>query len=137
MTLTSGLHTEDFVRPDFDRRDLWKPAHLIAHNDSALAKLQLEPDRKFQNRGVSCESVAQEVVSHLRGVFRQIDRHELPHLYYGCGRARGGSTSLTNVFGIAGIPSYYQPVKSVLRHVLNGTSPVAWRIGAGQIASTS
>jgi hypothetical protein len=118
------------LRPDFDAHDLWRLADLVARDDSSLAKLQLEADGTFQTRGVSGESVAQEVVTHLRGVIGQIDRDDLPHLYYGCGRARGGSTSLTNVFGLAGIPSYYQPVKSVLRHLLSDTSPVAWRIGS-------
>jgi hypothetical protein len=118
------------LRPDFDAQELWKLADLVARDDPSLATLQLEADGKFQTRGVSCESAAQEVVGHLRGVFSQIDRDDLPHLYYGCGRARGGSTSLTNVFGIAGIPSYYQPVKSVLRHVVSDTSPATWRIGS-------
>lgn len=104
-------------------------ADLVARDDPSLATLALEPDGKFQTRSVTCRSVAQEVVAHLRGVLREIPRADLPHLYYGCGRARGGSTALTNVFGIAGIPSYYQPVKSVLRHLLTGNSPAPWPIG--------
>jgi hypothetical protein len=124
--------TQESIRPDFDAQQLWRLADLIAGDDSSLPKLQLEPDHTFQTRGVTCESVAKEVVTHLRGVFSQIHRDDLPHLYYGCGRARGGSTALTNVFGIAGIPSYYQPVKSVLRHVLSDNSPVAWRIGSNR-----
>ena len=120
------------VRPDFDAQQLWRLAELVALDDPSLARLELEPDGRFQTRSVSCESAARDVVAHLRGVFRDFDRDDLPHLYYACGRARGGSTSLTNVFGIAGIPSFYQPVKAVLRHVVSGTSPAAWRIGPSQ-----
>ena len=122
---------ENHAHSLFDEHELYELADLIASNDSSLGMLHLSADGTFQKRGMSSESAANEVVSHLRGVFDRTDPRDLPHLYYGCGRARGGSTALTNVFGMAGMPSYYQPVKSILRHVLNGMTGPAWDVGAG------
>jgi len=124
-------HHQHLVRSVFDEQELYELAALIAGNDSSFDELHLSADGKFQTRDMSNGSAAKEVVSHLRGVFGRTDPRDLPHLYYGCGRARGGSTALTNVFGMAGIPSYYQPVKSVLRHVLNSMAAPAWDVGAG------
>jgi hypothetical protein len=126
-----GHPQDNPVRSLFDEHALHELADLIASNDPSLNTLHLAADGTFQTRDMSSESAASEVVSHLRGVFDRTDPCDLPHLYYGCGRARGGSTALTNVFGVAGIPSYYQPVKSVLRHVLNNTKAPEWDIGGG------
>lgn len=115
-----------------DEHKLYALADLIASNDASLGTLHLGADGIFQTRDMNSESAASEVVSHLRGVLGRTDPRDLPHLYYACGRARVGSTALTNVFGMAGIPSYYQPVKSILRHVLNDTTAPAWDIGARQ-----
>lgn len=120
----------DRAPSSFDERTLNQLADLIAGNDPCLSKLYLDADGRFQTRSMSSDGAAREVVAQLRAVFDRTDPNDLPHLYYGCGRARSGSTALTNVFGMAGIPSYYQPVKSVLRHVLNQSQAPAWDIGA-------
>lgn len=44
------------------------------------------------------------------------------------GKCRSGSTPLANVFGVAGIPSFFQPVKNVARHVLVGRDPPTWQV---------
>ena len=71
-------------------------------------------------------------MAQLKEGFGELDPAEFPHLYYGCGTARVGSTPLANVLGLAGIPSYYQPVKSILRCVLHGAEPVVWRFEPSQ-----
>lgn len=131
VTPAAGHPQANLVPSLFDEHALHELADLIASNGAALDKLHLGADGTFQTRDMSSESAADEVVIQLRGVFERTDPRDLPHLYYGCGRARSGSTALTNVFGRAGIPSYYQPVKSVLRHVLNKLEAPAWDIGAG------
>mgnify|MGYP001792018454 CR=1 FL=1 len=108
--------------------DIKKLAKLIEGDGESLAELQLEPDGKFQTRQMNYKSLAQEVTAQLRSVFASANQNDFPMFYYACGRARGGSTALTNVFGITGIPSYYQPVKSVMRHVLNSTNPTTVRM---------
>jgi hypothetical protein len=47
-------------------------------------------------------------------------------LYFACGKARVGSTALSNLFGMTGMPSYYQPLKAMLRDALVGHRPAPW-----------
>ena len=49
-------------------------------------------------------------------------------LYCAWGRCRVGSTPLTNLFGVAGIPSYFQPVKVIFRHSLVGRAGAPWLV---------
>ena len=44
------------------------------------------------------------------------------------GQCRVGSTALNNLFGAAGLPSYYQPVKTILRHRLLGAAGEPWAV---------
>jgi hypothetical protein len=120
------------MRLDLGEVDLHQLAGFVRDNSPYLAALWLEPDGTFQTRAMSHASLAREVVAQLREGFRELDPAEFPHLYYGCGIARVGSTSLANVLGLAGIPSYYQPVKTILRCVLHGAEPVVWRFEASQ-----
>jgi len=39
-----------------------------------------------------------------------------------------GSTALTNLFGVAGLPAYYQPVKAIARQVLMGQDGAPWTV---------
>lgn len=119
------------MRPDFDRDELFELAALVA-NDFPLAGLTLGGDGVFQTRDINFGAASEQVADAIRSSLARTDPDTLPHLFYACGRARGGSTSLTNVFGMAGIPSYYQPVKSALRHVLNQTNEVRWELDVSQ-----
>lgn len=107
-------------------------ASFVRDDSPYLAELWLEPDGTFQTRAMSHAALARQVVAQLRESFRELDAAEFPHLYYGCGTARVGSTPLANVLGLAGIPSYYQPLKAILRCVLHGAEPAVWRFEPGQ-----
>lgn len=52
--------------------------------------------------------------------------------YCAWGKARVGSTALNNMFGLAGFPSYYQPVKSMLRMGFAGQRPHPWMLPSPQ-----
>lgn len=49
-----------------------------------------------------------------------------PHLICISGKCRTGSTALTNLFGIAGVPAFYQPVKTILRRRVLDEPGDAW-----------
>ena len=43
------------------------------------------------------------------------------------------STALTNLFGIAGVPAYYQPVKTVVRYELLGGRGSPWELPEAEV----
>jgi hypothetical protein len=43
------------------------------------------------------------------------------------------STALTNLFGIAGVPAYYQPVKTVVRYELLGGRGNPWELPEAEV----
>ncbi len=76
----------------------------------------LMPDRqrRFQRRPVSLAALHEHLVLEVRqrlGASR-------PKVILCCGKCRVGSTPLANVFGHAGLPTFYQPIKTLLRHLL-------------------
>ncbi|HEV7806056.1 MAG TPA: hypothetical protein VGO80_09570 [Solirubrobacteraceae bacterium] len=86
-----------------------------------LHDLCLEPDGRYQTRPVTLRNLTAEVVERLASAFSQRSPETFPHLVCITGKCRTGSTALTNLFGIADVPAYYQPVKTILRHrVLDG-----------------
>ncbi|WP_247894574.1 sulfotransferase family protein [Azospirillum sp. B510] len=93
--------------------------------------LPLEPDGKYQTRPLLLGQLACDVVGALSAVFRRIPPEEFPDLHCAWGRARVGSTALANLFGMVGLPAYYQPVKAVLRNALTGTRPDSWTPRSG------
>jgi hypothetical protein len=107
---------------------LLRIADLVRRDDTALDALEFEPDGKFQTRTVAQQVLAQEVIECLGRDFRHRRREDFPALYYACGKARVGSTPLNNLFGIAGMPSYYQPVKAIQRWLLIGERPAPWAL---------
>jgi hypothetical protein len=58
--------------------------------------------------------------------FSHLDPEALPMLHCGWGKARVGSTALGNLFGVAGVPAFYQPVKAILRHLLTDGAVTPW-----------
>jgi hypothetical protein len=52
-------------------------------------------------------------------------------LILGWGKCRVGSTAITNLFGLAGVPAFYQPIKTAARHHLVGATPDPWRLPSG------
>lgn len=101
-------------------------AELIGLSAQELYELPLDPDGHYQSRSVTLQELTAEVVERLASGFAQRPPHSFPHLVCISGKCRTGSTALTNLFGIAGVPAYYQPVKTILRHRLLGGSGDAW-----------
>jgi hypothetical protein len=101
-------------------------ADLVRRDHPTLATRWLEPDGKYQTRGIALDALTREVSDCLAGHFRERSPDDFPMLYCGWGKARVGSTALVNLFGIAGLPAYYQPVKAVMRHAVTGGAPAPW-----------
>jgi len=110
-------------------------ADLVRRQHPSLDSLRLEPDGKYQTRTVALDALMRETTDCLARGFRNRPAEDFPMLYCAWGKCRVGSTALTNLFGVAGMPSYFQPVKVVLRHLLMGqagapcrtSSPRKWR----------
>jgi hypothetical protein len=95
-------------------------AELVRRDDPALTGIALAPDGKYQTRTASLATLTGEVTQCLAEGLRRRGSDEFPILYSGWGRCRVGSTALANLFGVAGLPSYQQPVKAILRQRLRG-----------------
>ena len=105
---------------------LERMADLVWRQHPSLDTMLLEPDGKYQTRTVALEALMHETTDCLAEGFRDRDAEDFPMLYCAWGKCRVGSTPLNNLFGVAGLPSYYQPVKGMLRHALMGSTGVPW-----------
>jgi hypothetical protein len=105
---------------------LERMADLVRRQHPSLDTLQLEPDGKYQTRTVALDTLMREATDCLGEGFRHRSTEDLPTIYCAWGKCRVGSTALTNLFGVAGMPSYFQPVKVVLRHLLMSQSGAPW-----------
>ncbi|PDT89408.1 sulfotransferase family protein [Bradyrhizobium sp. Y36] len=105
---------------------LQRMADLIRQQHSSLDVMPLSPVGEFQTRTVSLETLMREVTECLSASFRQRPAHDFPMLHFAWGKCRVGSTALTNLFGTMGMPSYYQPVKAILRDAMVGNSSRPW-----------
>jgi hypothetical protein len=101
-------------------------ADLVRRQHPSLDTMLLQPAGQFQTRTVALDTLMREMTDCLAEGFRHRDAEDFPMLYCAWGKCRVGSTPLTNLFGVAGIPSYYQPLKASLRDALVGRPPTAW-----------
>ena len=101
-------------------------ADLVRRDHPSLETMALAPDGKYQTRPAALDELMWEVRDCLGETFRHWAPQDFPTLYCAWGRCRVGSTALTNLFGVAGMPSYFQPVKVVLRHRLLGNAGEPW-----------
>lgn len=101
-------------------------ADLVRRQDSSLDAMPLHPDGKYQTRTVTLQTLMREARDCLATDFQHRRAEDFPTLYCAWGRCRVGSTALTNLFGVAGMPSYFQPVKVILRHSLVGRPGEPW-----------
>jgi hypothetical protein len=101
-------------------------ADLVRRQHPSLDTMLLQPAGQFQTRTVGLETLTREVTDCLAEGFRRRDAEDFPILYCAWGKCRVGSTALTNLFGVAGMPSYFQPVKAILRHSLIGHAGAPW-----------
>ncbi|WP_219681868.1 FAD/NAD(P)-binding protein [Bradyrhizobium canariense] len=103
-------------------------ADLVRRDDPSLDTMVLAPDGKYQTRPAALDELMWEVRDCLGEAFRHWAPEDFPTLYCAWGRCRVGSTALTNLFGVAGMPSYFQPVKAILRHRLVGNAGEPWAV---------
>jgi len=108
--------------------DLSRLADLVRRQDPLLDTLQLEPDGKYQTRRVRLDVLMREMTDCLAKGFAGRADDDFPMHYLAWGKCRVGSTALTNLFGVTGMPSYYQPLKMMLRHLFVGRQPAPWLI---------
>jgi hypothetical protein len=101
-------------------------ADLVRRQHPSLDSIALPADGKYQTRAVTLDALMREATDCLAQGFRNRTAEELPVLYCAWGKCRVGSTALTNLFGVAGMPSYFQPVKVILRHSLMGEAGSPW-----------
>jgi hypothetical protein len=109
---------------------LERMADLVWRQQPSLDTMPLEPDGKYQTRTVELKALMRETTYCLAEGFRNRNAADVPMLYCAWGKCRVGSTPLNNLFGVAGLPSYYQPVKGILRHALMGSTGVPWIVPA-------
>jgi hypothetical protein len=106
--------------------EIQRMMHLMEGPEGALENEPLAPDGKYQTRTVTLRQLTDEVASRLSRSLQSRSAADLPLLFCSWGKCRVGSTALTNLFGIAGIPALYQPVKTMARHRLLGGEPQIW-----------
>lgn len=99
-------------------------ADMIRRDDPALRTVLLEADGRYATRTIGFDILMREVIACLAAGFRCRGTDELPTLYCAWGKSRVGSTALANMFGFAGMTSYYQPVKAIMRQCLKGEAGV-------------
>jgi hypothetical protein len=107
---------------------LERMADLVRLQHSSLDKMLLKAEGKYQPRTVALETLVQETTACLAKVLRHRDPEDFPMLYYAWGKCRVGSTPLSNLFALAGMPSFYQPVKGIFRHSLLGSQGTPWAV---------
>jgi len=107
---------------------LERMADLIRQLHGSLDSMPLKPEGKYQPRTVTLQTLLQEVTACLASAFRHHAPEDFPMLFCAWGKCRVGSTPLSNLFALAGMPSYHQPVKSILRHALVGSQGAPWLV---------
>jgi len=103
-------------------------ADPVRRDHPSLDTMVLPMDGKYQTRPAALDELMWEVRDCLGETFRHWRPEDFPTLYCAWGRCRVGSTALTNLFGVAGMPSYFQPVKVILRHRLVGHAGEPWAV---------
>jgi hypothetical protein len=106
--------------------EIQRMMRLMEGPEGALENEPLPPDGKYQTRTITLLQLTDEVARRLRRSLRSRSAADLPLLFCSWGKCRVGSTALTNLFGIAGIPALYQPIKTMARHRLLDSEPHAW-----------
>lgn len=94
-----------------------------------LIDIPLLADGRYQTSEVTIRAVSSYVSEVLRKGFAHVT--DFPLLIVGWGRCRVGSTAITNLFGMAGVAAYYQPVKTIARFRLVGQEGSPWHLPAG------
>jgi hypothetical protein len=105
---------------------LQRLAERVRRQDPLLDTLMMHADGKYQTRSAPLDVLTRDVRECLAAGFAQRRPQDFPMHYFAWGKCRVGSTPLTNLFGLTGMPSYYQPVKMILRHVFIDGATAPW-----------
>jgi hypothetical protein len=105
-------------------------ADRVRDEDPDIGSTWLPPDLPLQIAGIRLDEACKDISAHMAAGFRGLRESDFPMHFCAWGKARVGSTALNNLFGLAGFPSYYQPVKSMLRTAFAGDQPVPWILPA-------
>ena len=108
--------------------ELERLADRVRTQHPSLDTMWLEPDGKYQTRSVALDTLMREMAASLAEGFAGHRAEDFPMHYFAWGKCRVGSTPLTNLFGITGMPSYYQPLKMMMRHLFIGQAATPWAI---------
>lgn len=108
--------------------DFEELVHQVSKHDPAILNRVMEPDGYFQTRTTTLNEVTQAVVEQTAQSLKGRTADDLPTIVFAWGKCRVGSTALTNLFGIAGIPAYYNSIKTAVRHHLVGSVGDPWDI---------
>ncbi|WP_328912964.1 MULTISPECIES: hypothetical protein [unclassified Streptomyces] len=109
-------------------------AGLLSTQAPELPDTELPPDGRYQLTTTTVRAMDEAVNATLRAGFRGRPAEDFPTLVVGWGRCRVGSTAITNLFGIAGVPAYYQPVKTIARYELTGGTGSPFVLPDGETA---
>jgi hypothetical protein len=120
------------ISPVTSNDDVERLARLVREQHPSLDTMWLVPDGKYQTRSVALDTLMREMTQCLAAGFAQRDPADFPMHYFAWGKCRVGSTPLTNLFGVTGMPSYYQPLKMMLRHLFIGRAATPWMIPSAQ-----
>ncbi len=111
--------------------DLDRLAEFVRQDHRAVQTWPLVADGRFQIFDTSLDRLTSSVSKHIQGSIAACAGAPLPTLYCAWGKARVGSTALANLFGVAGLPSFYQPIKTTLRYQLTGAPAPIWQLQQG------
>lgn len=78
---------------------------------------EIQADGKYQLRDTSLQTITGEAIDRLKDT---LNHACFPTVIIAFGKCRVGSTALASVFAQSGIPSFYQPIKTIVRHLLQG-----------------
>ncbi|WP_035466641.1 hypothetical protein [Burkholderia sp. WSM2232] len=103
-------------------------ADLILADNDAIYSEKLNSDGKYQNAELTLQQFTDQCIATLSKGFAKMRESDFPEAFIAWGKCRVGSTALTNLFGMAGLDAYYQPVKTVLRHIAYGSVGEPWSL---------
>jgi adenylylsulfate kinase len=120
--------TGDLVPNKTGYEDFEELVKQVRNDDPSLSTRIMEPDGYFQTRRTTLNETARAVSELNAKVLSRRSADSLPTIIFAWGKCRVGSTALTNLFGIAGLLAYYNPIKTAVRHfTLNGPAE-AWDV---------
>lgn len=101
---------------------------LIKSGSDKVKDIELAADGNYQMTSMRLLDFTKRCIATLSPGFSDINADNFPTAIIAWGKCRVGSTALTNLFGMAGLDSYYQPVKTALRHVAYGSAGEIWNV---------